>query len=81
MAAGYVQELADPILENSYDMSEMKRIVIGATFCLRKASQLRPRMSQVIALILFSCIYMFKFLILCQTWCVDDFSFPVASQC
>ena len=80
MAAGYVQELADPILENSYDMSEMKRMVIGAAFCLRQASQLRPRMSQVIALILFSCIYMFKFIILCQIWCVDDFSFPVGSQ-
>ena len=35
MAAGYVEELANPILENSYDMSEMKRMVIGAAFCLR----------------------------------------------
>ena len=31
MAAGYVQELRDSILENSYDMSEMKRMVIGGS--------------------------------------------------
>ena len=42
MVVGYVQEIAGPILENSYDMSEMKRMVISAAFCLRKASQLRP---------------------------------------
>ena len=40
MAAGYVQELTDSILENSYDMSEMKRMFIGAAFCLRQASKL-----------------------------------------
>ena len=45
MAAGSVQELADPLLEDSYDMSEMKRMVIGAAFFLRHASHFRPPMS------------------------------------
>ena len=45
MAAGSIQELADPLLEDCYNMSEIKRMVIGATFCKRKASQLQPRIS------------------------------------
>jgi len=51
LAAGSVQELADPLLGDAYDKSEMKRMVIGAAFCLRQASQFRPRMSRILKLL------------------------------
>lgn len=51
LAAGSVQELVDPLLEDVYDTSEMKRMVIVAAFCLRQESQFRPRMSRILKLL------------------------------
>ena len=48
MVEGSMEELIDPLLEYSYDKNEMKRMIHTATLCVRKASQLRPRMSRVI---------------------------------
>lgn len=51
MAEGAMEELVDPLLEYSYDKNEMKRMIHSATLCVRKASQLRPRMSRILKIL------------------------------
>ncbi|KAH9307982.1 hypothetical protein KI387_035893 [Taxus chinensis] len=48
---GVMEELVDPHLEDSYDVKEMKRMIIGAALCVRQASQLRPRMSRILKIL------------------------------
>ncbi|XP_074273822.1 proline-rich receptor-like protein kinase PERK1 isoform X1 [Silene latifolia] len=43
-----LDSLVDPRLQNKYDPSEMARMIVCATACLRHKAQRRPRMSQVV---------------------------------
>ncbi|CAI5987462.1 unnamed protein product [Closterium sp. NIES-65] len=44
-------ELADPELDGCYGQREMERLVTAAALCVRQSAVLRPRMSQVVAMI------------------------------
>ncbi|KAK9130200.1 hypothetical protein Sjap_010687 [Stephania japonica] len=44
-------ELADPKLAQNYDMDQMRRLVLTASFCIRQSSLWRPSMSEVLQLL------------------------------
>ncbi|CAI5491551.1 unnamed protein product [Closterium sp. Naga37s-1] len=46
-----MEELADPELDGCYGQREMERLVTAAALCVRQSAVLRPRMSQVVAMI------------------------------
>ncbi|XP_064939627.1 probable receptor-like serine/threonine-protein kinase At5g57670 isoform X3 [Musa acuminata AAA Group] len=45
MQSGRIAELADPKLEGKYDMDQMQRLVVTASYCVRQSSIWRPPMS------------------------------------
>lgn len=47
MQSGRIAELADPKLEGKYDMDQMQRLVVTASYCVRQSSIWRPPMSKV----------------------------------
>lgn len=46
-----VKELVDPSLGDTYDQSEMERMILTASLCVEHTSILRPQMSQVVLLL------------------------------
>ncbi|KAL7224598.1 hypothetical protein ACSBR1_025964 [Camellia fascicularis] len=48
MESGNITELVDPKLENKYDSDQMRRLVLTASYCVRKSSIWRPSMSEVL---------------------------------
>ncbi|XP_064939626.1 probable receptor-like serine/threonine-protein kinase At5g57670 isoform X2 [Musa acuminata AAA Group] len=51
MQSGRIAELADPKLEGKYDMDQMQRLVVTASYCVRQSSIWRPPMSKVLGLL------------------------------
>lgn len=51
MQAGDVVQLADPRLWGKYDMDQMRRLVLTASYCVRQSSIWRPSMSEVLELL------------------------------
>ncbi|CAI5478428.1 unnamed protein product [Closterium sp. Yama58-4] len=51
LAERAMEELADPELDGCYGQREMERLVTAAALCVRQSAVLRPRMSQVVAMI------------------------------
>ncbi|XP_059636244.1 probable receptor-like serine/threonine-protein kinase At5g57670 isoform X2 [Cornus florida] len=51
MESGCISELADPKLEGEYDMGQMHRLVVTASYCVRQSSIWRPSMSEVLELL------------------------------
>ncbi|THU47838.1 hypothetical protein C4D60_Mb09t19860 [Musa balbisiana] len=49
--SGRIAELADPKLEGKYDMDQMQRLVLTASYCVRQSSIWRPPMSKVLGLL------------------------------
>ena len=47
MESGHVSELVDPKLEDKYDLDQMHRLVLTASYCVRQSSIWRPSMSEV----------------------------------
>lgn len=47
MESGKLNEMADPKLENKYDMDQLHRLVLTASYCVRQTSVLRPSMTEV----------------------------------
>lgn len=47
MESGNIAELADPSLERKYDMDQMNRLVLTASYCVRQSSIWRPSMAEV----------------------------------
>lgn len=50
---GNCEELVDPRLENKYSPNEMMRMVASAAASVRHSARMRPKMSQVIMILLF----------------------------
>lgn len=48
MEAGKLIELADPKLEDEFDMDELHKMVLTASYCVRQSSIWRPSMTEVI---------------------------------
>lgn len=46
-----VKEIADPRLEEEYDITEMKRAMVTASLCVHQVSSKRPYMNQVVQLL------------------------------
>lgn len=46
-----VKELADPRLEDNFDLVEMKRTMLAATMCIRHQSTKRPYMNRVVSVL------------------------------
>lgn len=46
-----IKELLDCNLRGKYDEDQMRRMVLAATLCIRRAARLRPQMSQVLRLL------------------------------
>lgn len=42
-----MDELADPSLERKYDMNQMDRLILTASYCVRQSSIWRPSMAEV----------------------------------
>ncbi|GJP54880.1 hypothetical protein CLOM_g13898 [Closterium sp. NIES-68] len=51
LAERAMEDLADPELDGCYGQREMERLVTAAALCVRQSAVLRPRMSQVVAMI------------------------------
>ena len=51
----YSKELVDPVLKMEYDEYELHCMMHAANQCVKKDPVMRPRMTQVLFLILFSC--------------------------
>ncbi|KAL6331683.1 hypothetical protein AAG906_014333 [Vitis piasezkii] len=51
MESGDIYELADPKLGGKYDVEQMYRLVLTASYCVRQTSIWRPSMSEVLALL------------------------------
>ncbi|KAJ8459443.1 hypothetical protein OPV22_032369 [Ensete ventricosum] len=49
--SGRIAALADPKLEGEYDMDQMQRVVLTASYCVRQSSIWRPPMSKVLGLL------------------------------
>ncbi|XP_010928966.1 probable receptor-like serine/threonine-protein kinase At5g57670 [Elaeis guineensis] len=49
--SGKIAELADPKLEGKYDMGQLQRLVLTASYCVRQTSIWRPSMSEVLQLL------------------------------
>lgn len=47
MESGKLNELVDPKLEDKYDMDQLHRLVLTASYCIRQTSVSRPSMTQV----------------------------------
>lgn len=47
MEAGKLDELADPRLEGDYEMDQLHRMVLTASYCVRQSSMWRPTMTEV----------------------------------
>lgn len=47
MESGDIYELADPKLGGKYDVEQMYRLVLTASYCVRQTSIWRPSMSEV----------------------------------
>ncbi|KAM1195315.1 hypothetical protein ACFX13_022337 [Malus domestica] len=46
-----MNELVDPYLGDAYDLKEMKRLVLTASFCIHQSSVNRPQMSQIVEIL------------------------------
>ncbi|KAK1366838.1 Concanavalin A-like lectin/glucanase, subgroup [Heracleum sosnowskyi] len=53
MESGNVDELADPSLERKYDMNQMERLILTASYCVRQSSIWRPSMAEVLQLLMY----------------------------
>ncbi|XP_075077450.1 LOW QUALITY PROTEIN: putative receptor-like serine/threonine-protein kinase At5g57670 [Nicotiana tabacum] len=51
MEAGKLIELADPKLEDEFDMDELHKMVLTASYCVRQSSIWRPSMTEVLELL------------------------------
>ncbi|XP_028059097.1 probable receptor-like serine/threonine-protein kinase At5g57670 isoform X2 [Camellia sinensis] len=51
MESGSITELVDPKLEDKYDLDQMQRLVLTASYCVRRSSIWRPSMSEVLELL------------------------------
>ncbi|CAI9761071.1 unnamed protein product [Fraxinus pennsylvanica] len=51
MESGNLTQLADPKLEGEYDMDQLHRVVLTASYCVRQSSIWRPSMTEVIQLL------------------------------
>ncbi|XP_058113821.1 probable receptor-like serine/threonine-protein kinase At5g57670 [Magnolia sinica] len=49
--SGNIADLADPKLGGKYDMDQMHRLVLTASYCVRQSSIWRPSMSEVLQLV------------------------------
>lgn len=47
MESEKIEELADPNLEGKYEMDQMHRLVLTASYCVRQSSIWRPSMTEV----------------------------------
>lgn len=47
MESGNVDELTDPSLEHKYDINQMDRLILTASYCVRQSSIWRPSMAEV----------------------------------
>ncbi|KAG1326943.1 putative receptor-like serine/threonine-protein kinase [Cocos nucifera] len=48
---GRIAELADPKLEGKYDLDQLQKLVLTASYCVRQTSIWRPSMSEVLQLL------------------------------
>ncbi|XP_031095681.1 probable receptor-like serine/threonine-protein kinase At5g57670 [Ipomoea triloba] len=51
MEGGKLDELADPRLEGDYEMDQLHRMVLTASYCVRQSSMWRPTMTEVLDLL------------------------------
>ncbi|KAL0316596.1 UNVERIFIED_CONTAM: putative receptor-like serine/threonine-protein kinase [Sesamum radiatum] len=51
MECGNLSELADPKLEGRYDMDQLYRVALTASYCVRQSSLWRPSMTEVLQLL------------------------------
>ncbi|GFP89717.1 probable receptor-like serine/threonine-protein kinase at5g57670, partial [Phtheirospermum japonicum] len=51
MESGNLSELADPKLKGRYDMDQLFRVALTASYCVRQSSIYRPAMTEVIELL------------------------------
>ncbi|KAK6151495.1 hypothetical protein DH2020_014130 [Rehmannia glutinosa] len=51
MESGNLSELADPKLEGRYDMDQLFRVTLTASYCVRQSSIWRPSMTEVLELL------------------------------
>ncbi|KAI3446666.1 hypothetical protein Pfo_003331 [Paulownia fortunei] len=51
MESGNLSELADPKMEGRYDMDQLFRVALTASYCVRQSSILRPSMTEVLELL------------------------------
>ncbi|XAR66680.1 Non-specific serine/threonine protein kinase [Bertholletia excelsa] len=51
MESGHISELVDPKLEGKYNLDQMNRLVLSASYCVRQSSIWRPSMSEVLELL------------------------------
>lgn len=47
MESGDLAQLADPKMKGKYDMEQLHRVVLTASYCVRQSSVWRPSMSEV----------------------------------
>lgn len=50
MESGKLSELADPKLEGKYDMDQLYRVALTASYCVRQSSIWRPSMTEVVTI-------------------------------
>lgn len=48
MESGKLSELADPKMEGRYDMEQLYKVALTASYCVRQSSIWRPSMTEVI---------------------------------
>ncbi|KAB2599486.1 receptor-like cytosolic serine/threonine-protein kinase RBK2 [Pyrus ussuriensis x Pyrus communis] len=46
-----IKEIVDPCLGDAYDLKEMKRLALTASFCVHQSSMNRPQMSQIVQIL------------------------------
>ena len=47
MESGDLGQLADPNMEGKFDVEQLHRVVLTASYCVRQSSVWRPSMSEV----------------------------------
>lgn len=47
MESGNLAQLADPKMKGKYDVEQLHRVVLTASYCVRQTSVWRPSMSEV----------------------------------
>lgn len=47
MESGNLRELADPKMKGSFDMEQLYRVALTASYCVRQSSIWRPSMTEV----------------------------------